>query len=71
MKRPKRELIPCPQARIPVIDEIQPSVFQRTAVRLNLSESDSVERAAVFGPDLHNHLILVTSVFDRDHLLGK
>ena len=61
MQRPKRELIPRLQAGIPVINEIQPAIFQRTAVGFDLSKQERVKRAAVLGADLDNHLILVTS----------
>ena len=72
MKRPKRELIPCPQARIPVINEIQPAIFQRTAVGFDLSKGERIERASVLGADSDNHLkVLIIPFFDRGHFCGK
>jgi hypothetical protein len=49
VKRPKRKLIPCPQARIPVINEIQPAVLQRTAVGFDLAKSKRVKRGWAVG----------------------
>jgi len=46
-------------ARIPVIDQIQPAIFQRAAVRLDLSKSESVKRASILRADLDNHMILI------------
>ncbi len=71
VKRPKRELIPCPQTRVPVINEIQPAIFQRTAIGFDLAKSKSVKRAAVLVSDLHNYLVLTRSFFHRDHFCRK
>jgi len=68
VKRPKRELIPCLQARVQVINEIQPAILQRTGVGFDLSKSERVERAAVLLGDLHNYLVLTRSFFHCDYL---
>jgi hypothetical protein len=56
---------------VPVIDQIQPAILKRTAVGFDLSKSERVKRAAVLGADLHNRLVLITSLFDRDHFCRK
>jgi hypothetical protein len=71
VESPKRELIPSVKAGIPVINKIQPAILKRTAVRLDLSKSERVKRASVLGADLDNHLVVITSFFDRDHFCGK
>jgi hypothetical protein len=68
VKRPKRELISCPQARIAVINEIQTPVFQRTAVGFDVAKSKRVKRTPVLVRDLHNYLVLTRSFFHRDYL---
>jgi hypothetical protein len=68
MQRPKRELISCPQTRIPVINEIQPAIFERTDVRFDLAKQEGVKRAPVLVSDLHNYLVLTRSLFHRDYL---
>jgi hypothetical protein len=68
MQRPERKPIPCPQARVPVINEIQPAVPKRTAVGFDVAKSKRVKRAAVLVSDLYNHLILTRSFFHRDYL---
>jgi len=42
---------PAVKAGMPVIDQIQPAILKRTAVRFDLSESERVERASVLGAD--------------------
>ena len=71
VQRPKRERIAHVQVRIPVINQIQPAIFERTAVGFDLSKRESVKRSTVLGTDLDNHLVLIPSLFDRDHLCGK
>src|SRR5215469_13787794 len=68
MQRPKREQIPCPQTRIPVINQIQPAISQRTAVGFDLAKRKRVKRAAVLVSDLHNYLVLARSFCHRDYL---
>ena len=68
MKRPKWEAIPCSQAWIPVINEIQPAIFQRTDVRFDLSKGERIKRAAVLVSDLHDYVVLTRSFFHRDYL---
>jgi hypothetical protein len=68
VKRPQRELIPCLQTRIQVINKIQPAILQRTAVGFDLAKSKRVKRAAVLVGDLHNYLVLTLSFFHRDYL---
>ena len=71
MESPKREQIPYVQARNSIIDQIQPAILKRTAVRFDLSKSKRIERAPILGADLNDQLILITSFFDRDHFCGK
>jgi hypothetical protein len=71
VKSPKRELISRVQTRIPVINEIEPAIFQRAAVGFNLAKSERVKRASVLGCDLHNYLVLTGSFFHRDYLCRK
>jgi hypothetical protein len=46
-------------------------VLLRIAVRSDLSKRESVKRSSVLGTDLDNDLVLIPSLFDRDHLCGK
>jgi hypothetical protein len=71
MESPKRELIPSVKAGISVIDQIQPAILKGTAVGFDLSKNERVEGATVLSADLHNHLVLVTSFFNRHHFCGK
>jgi hypothetical protein len=68
---PNRKLIPYLQARIPVIDEIQPAIPQRTAVRFDLCKSERIKGAPVFGGDMDDQSILITPFFECDHLCRK
>jgi len=54
-----------------VIDEIQPAILQRAAVGFDLSKSQRIKRASVLLADLDDHLILITSFFDRSHFCWK
>jgi hypothetical protein len=47
MKRPERKSIPCLQARIPEINEIQPAIPKRTDVRFDLSKQDGDEAVLI------------------------
>jgi hypothetical protein len=46
-------------------------ILKRTAIGFDLSENERIERASLLGADLDNHLILITSSFDRNHFCGK
>ncbi|MBV9276334.1 MAG: hypothetical protein JO333_20740 [Verrucomicrobia bacterium] len=39
---------------------VQPVIVQRSAVRFNFSENQSVKRTSVFAIDSDNHVILIT-----------
>jgi hypothetical protein len=64
VQRPKRERIARVQVRIPVINQIQPAILQRTAVGFDLSKRESVERSTVFRADLDDHLVVIILFFD-------
>jgi len=71
MQRPKRDRLPFAQSGLSMVNQIQPAILQRADVGFDLSESERVKRAPVLGADLHNHLILIASLFDRDHFCRK
>jgi hypothetical protein len=66
-----REIDPLPSSQDPSINEIQPAIFQRTAVGFNLAKQERIKRAPVSRVNLENHLILIVSFFDRDHFCRK
>jgi hypothetical protein len=68
---PERKWITGVQGWVLIVNEIEPAILKRTAVGFDLSESERIKRASVFRTDLNDHLILITSFFDRDHFCGK
>jgi hypothetical protein len=59
VESPERKWIARVQAGVLIVNQIEPTLFQGTAVRFQFSKDESRDRASIFGPDLDDCPILL------------
>jgi hypothetical protein len=71
MESPKWKRISDAKARVLIVDQIQPGVLQRTAVRFDLAKDKGIKRTSIFRTDFNDQLVLSTAFVDSCDFCGE